>query len=458
MVRNKKEVIKHSAAIYIENNITLLQRRAWNVLLAYAYDELLTKEQHDIKVKDLMHVLEFDSKNEDYLKEALEALVTCKLKWNILGKDGEEWGVTTLLSEALIRRGVCLYGYGKTLRERLHNPRMYARISLSMQNKFTSKHAQALWEMCVDCLDEARNYGETRFIPLEKYRELMGLGGNLYPEFKDLGKYVIKAPVEEINRVTDFRVEAEYRREGRKVVAVKFKVRRVQLLLGQVSKQETLFPDLMDMPSAVRELKNAGLAADEAWRIWQQGFDYVEPDKRPAHIGDNPEAAFDKYVLEKVHLLRRHQAAGKIKNITGFLREAIKKNYSNPEFTAEEKRRAEREKTKAKLASERKQQRLEEQRTELKNARDKNIHQLCEQMVKESPAILEEAMEAFFKEKPEFKQFYLPGKTPVQNYRERAVFWMGIDPYLIKRDPERFQAVQDAYATNLAALEEEVAA
>src|SRR4030095_9730218 len=166
MLRNKREVIKHSAAIYIENNITLLQRRAWNVLLAYAYDDLLTKEEHAIKVRDLMRILEFDSKNEEYLKEALEALVTCKLKWNILGKDLMEWGVTTLLSEAIIRNGTCLYGYGKTLRERLHNPRMYARISLSMQNKFTSKHAQALWEMCVDCLDEARNHGESRFIAL----------------------------------------------------------------------------------------------------------------------------------------------------------------------------------------------------------------------------------------------------------------------------------------------------
>jgi len=33
----RQEVIKHSAAIQIENNITLLQRRAWNVLLYHAY-------------------------------------------------------------------------------------------------------------------------------------------------------------------------------------------------------------------------------------------------------------------------------------------------------------------------------------------------------------------------------------------------------------------------------------
>ena len=39
-MKDKTEVIKHSAAIQIQNNITLLQRRAWNVLLANAYDEL----------------------------------------------------------------------------------------------------------------------------------------------------------------------------------------------------------------------------------------------------------------------------------------------------------------------------------------------------------------------------------------------------------------------------------
>ena len=35
-----KEVIKASPAIQIESKITHLQRRAWNVLLANAYNEL----------------------------------------------------------------------------------------------------------------------------------------------------------------------------------------------------------------------------------------------------------------------------------------------------------------------------------------------------------------------------------------------------------------------------------
>ena len=88
-MKEKKEVIKHSAAIHIQNDITLVQRRAWNVLLANAYDDLPLKDVYRILVHDLALIMEFDSKNEAYLKEALEALVGCKVKWNLLEKDRE---------------------------------------------------------------------------------------------------------------------------------------------------------------------------------------------------------------------------------------------------------------------------------------------------------------------------------------------------------------------------------
>src|SRR5688572_1182853 len=153
-MRETKEVIKSSAAIHIQNNITLLQRRVWNVLLANAYDELPHEEEHRIRIQELMRIVEFDSKNEFYFKESLKALTTCPVEWNVLDKDGEEeWGVTTLLAQVVFRRGVCIYAYSPELRRRLYNPRMYARINLSMQNKFDSKHAQALWELCVDYFD-----------------------------------------------------------------------------------------------------------------------------------------------------------------------------------------------------------------------------------------------------------------------------------------------------------------
>src|SRR6267378_4379650 len=111
MARPKKkaenDVIKASAAIQISGKITLLQRRAWNVLLANAYDELPTKDRHTIHVVDLIRILEFNSDRDEYLKEALRALTSCAVEWDILDKDGEpDWGVAALLAGARITRGI----------------------------------------------------------------------------------------------------------------------------------------------------------------------------------------------------------------------------------------------------------------------------------------------------------------------------------------------------------------
>ena len=47
------EVIKASPAIQVQGKMTHLQRRAWNVLLANAYDELPNREIHRVSVAEL---------------------------------------------------------------------------------------------------------------------------------------------------------------------------------------------------------------------------------------------------------------------------------------------------------------------------------------------------------------------------------------------------------------------
>ena len=224
-MQDKKEVVKHSAAIEIRNAPSLLQRKAWNWLLCNAYDELPIKDFHSVKVKELAEVMEFKSKNEEYLKQALKGLVSCTVEWNLLNKDKKQvWGVSTLLASAEIENGVCTYSYSVHLRKRLHNPAIYARINLSIENKFESKHSLALYELCSDY----RKVGETPWIPIRDYRDLMGVSVDKYTEFKKFNKWVIKDPIKEIDKVSDLTVTSEYKRQGRggKVVAVKFIVDR----------------------------------------------------------------------------------------------------------------------------------------------------------------------------------------------------------------------------------------
>ena len=82
----RDEFIKASPAIQVQSKMTLLQRRAWNVLLANAYDDLPNTDIYRVSVAELAAKLGFNSKNETYLKEILEALVDCKVKWNVLDK------------------------------------------------------------------------------------------------------------------------------------------------------------------------------------------------------------------------------------------------------------------------------------------------------------------------------------------------------------------------------------
>jgi hypothetical protein len=441
---SKKDVVKHSAAIQISNNITLLQRRAWNVLLANAYEELPTREKHYIQVIELMRTLEFTSKNDAYLKEALEALVGCTVKWNVLDKDGlEVWGVAALLAEVEIERGICTYAYGPTFRERLHNPRMYARISLSLQNRFESKHAQALWELCADYLGSRREVGESPFIPIQQFKRLLGVE-NSYPQFMNFNQKVLKPALTEINRVSDFRVVAEYQRKGRKVEALKFKIRRVAILPEADHRQPTLFPDLEDMPEVVKRLKEAGMAESDAWEFWQKGWEFVSEKKRPAGGVDLLD-----YVREKIDLLRQRQQSGKVQNPSGFLMTALKQNFSHAEY--EQKRAAQQRADKVKHLRQ-----LLKERERLLEQQDNDVETLCNKVIA-LPGQADKALAAL-EMNPDFARWYDKDRSPLENYRKNRPVGALMAEWLEGQFAEQFEAVYQPYRDKLAAIDAQVAA
>ena len=457
----RQEVIKHSAAIQIENNITLLQRRTWNALLFHAYNELKTQEEHRISFQDLARLIGYESHDMEYLKEAAVAMLRCIVQYNVLDKDGslERWGATALLAQADIqKKGLFTYAYSPELRRRLHNPEMYARLDLDLQRQFDSKYGLALWELCADYLGSGREYGETPFIPLEAFRKLMGVTEAMYNSFKKLNQKVIGPAVAEINRVSDFHVMADYQRHGRKVVSLKFKMRRVALLPEQSNGQGELFSDLDDMPMVLKELKDAGISVQEAWDIWQRGFSFVVDETvQPTDPSEDTQAAFDQYIREKIHLLQRRQASGKVESITGFLIEAIRQNYANPEYEQEQRRQSVAQEQDAKRERERQEKELMQQKAATEKARDKALQNIYTQLAQESPEVLNQAVTALMKENYLFRQFYERDKSALENYRARPMLQMGFNPYLERHDPGRFETVKQSYVAQIAAIESEIA-
>ena len=316
------DVIKASPAIQVQSKMTLLQRRAWNVLLANAYNELPDKDIYRVSMAELAAKLGFGDGNQEYLKETLETLVDCKVEWNLLNKDKKQvWGIASLLASAEIENGICTYGFAPHLRLKLHNPRIYAKLNLRLQNQFTSRYALILWELCFDYFDADRDQGETPFIPLENFKALMGLEETDYPVYKVLNQSVIKPAIKEINDLTDYHVEVEQKRLVRRIAELKFRITKVK----QIPIQESLFPDIENLSPVALELVQAEIDRNMAMKIADQAWDFVTPEKLP-----EPGMYLDflTYIAEKIEISRH---AAEVKNRGGFLVEAIRENYQDPE-------------------------------------------------------------------------------------------------------------------------------
>ena len=213
-------VKKHVAAIHVSGKLTLLQRKLSNVLLLNAYDTLITSTRHQIDARTLCLMIGYNSNDMDTLKQSLRGLAETVAEWDMLDEKGQqEWGVSSLLSFARLKGGVCEYAYSPALAEKLHDPKVFALINLNIQRRFTSGHALALYENCYRFV----RTGSTGWWPIDLFRRLMGVDGSAYYEtFKHLNAKIIKPAVAEVNKTSNIVLTHEVRKAGRAVTDIRF--------------------------------------------------------------------------------------------------------------------------------------------------------------------------------------------------------------------------------------------
>lgn len=211
-------LIKNSAVVAISNKISLLQRKIFNFLIAFAYVDLNKQESFTTDMKYLKTIVGFDSKHMAYLKEALKELLSTVVEFNILWKDKDAWSATALLSSVEFHEWLCTYSFSPVMRKKLHQPNIYAKIKLSTMKLFSSKYSLCLYEIFIDY----HNIGQTPIIPLQDFRTLMGIEDHKYTEFKRLSTRVIKPALKELSSIAWYKIEVKYHKLNRKVIALKF--------------------------------------------------------------------------------------------------------------------------------------------------------------------------------------------------------------------------------------------
>src|SRR5499433_3041579 len=148
------------------------------------------------------------------------------------------------------------------------------------------------------------------------------------------------------------------------------------------------------------------MSSQDAWEIWQQSFSYLDKKVRPDDSAADADESFVQYIREKIHLLKRRQASGKVENSTGFLLQAIRQNYANPEFAQEQKREASAATQQAKRERLKQVKILEQQKVELEKACDRELNQLRDHVAAESPDILDRAVAELLTENRGFLFLY----------------------------------------------------
>lgn len=317
-IAEPSELKKHVAAIHINNKLSLLQHKIANILLLLAYDDLLTKEEHTVKIGQLAKLAGFDSNDHDLLKQSLVVLAETSLQWDILSESGKkgEWGVSSMLAQAVIDKGKCRYAYSPELRRKLYKPEIYARINLAVQQTFTSGYALKLYENCV----RYREVHSTGWWSIKTFKSLLGIEENEYRNFKDLNKCIIKPSIAQINDNSDITVNIEYKRENRKIVKLRFHVSNNPQLLLKLSIRKQLLSRVNQMESEEIEVVKTEFSEIALARLQQFGLSESEAQTALTQYEES-------YVLENLEIIEHAYLAGKVENLPAFTKAALKKDY-----------------------------------------------------------------------------------------------------------------------------------
>jgi len=313
---SRRELKKHAATIHCSNTLTLLQRKITNALLYHAYQELLTKEEHEITVKQLCRLISYHGNNHAAIREAFRGLISTVIEWNIINDvtGAENWTASSILASVSLEGPLCFYAYSPRMKQLLHSPSMFGKIDLVIQSKFRSSYGLALYENCI----RYRGLPHTKWFDMDLFKKLMGVPSGMYEVFRDFKRRVLDKAVEEVNTYSDLVIEPEYIKEGRKVIRVRFtlKERAKKSRLGQQER-------MILLEGSVESITQAKL-------IQTFHFTALQAEQLMRDYDDNDIQA--KMTLVESSKPFKEQ---KIQNLSAYLCSALRYNYQLPQMKAE---------------------------------------------------------------------------------------------------------------------------
>lgn len=220
-----------------KQRITHLVRRLYSVMLLFSQQQG-EREEYSAVLNDMLEAANSSGSNRSQVKAILRDIRAIGVDWNVREGDREVWKNVGLIEEPGLIDGkgmqtVVTWKLPKIIRSRLLDPRgFFTRISLEMMTRLRSGASIALYEICCQYVSNDHGKGEgglTRRASIAEWMPRLTGSRKADYEYKFLKRDVLLTAIDEINEITDLRVELVEHKVGRRVEELQFRVFRKEL-------------------------------------------------------------------------------------------------------------------------------------------------------------------------------------------------------------------------------------
>jgi len=269
------------------------------------------------KVSDLADLLELES-HEAYnlIEETVKRLNTRELK--IIKEDGDLLITTWVASaEYFNNQGVIEIELSQKLAPYLLNiKKHFTQYRLKNVLHFKSSYSFRIYEFLKQWPYEQIGYRE---LTMNELKEMLELGSNQYEKYSAFKRYILLKAQEEINKNSDISITFKEIKEGRKIIKITFFIQskeQEKLILPQIA-ESTNNNDNKNL-EVIDTLTKAGFTEKQTLEIIMK-VPYFQ-------------------ILKNIEYTNKINQKGKIKNFTGYLYDAIIKDYAASTQDIEQKK------------------------------------------------------------------------------------------------------------------------
>lgn len=251
------------------SKITVLARKAYNVLLYIAQEQGIEQEVFRAPLQSILRGVDFNSNAREIVKQHLRAMVSTTVEWQspTVG-EGEAWNVAGLLAHAKVYKqsgeNWVEWSFAPNIKHELLEPQRFARLRLDVISQLRRHSGVVLYEICA----RYRDVGLTARQPWPWWRPVLtgspDTEDSVKQEYRFFKRDVLKLAIAEINAVTDLDVELIEHKAGRFISDIQFKVVK--------KRQDSLAlrhpPVPVDMSQVVRATA-AGIRSEDAESLIQ---------------------------------------------------------------------------------------------------------------------------------------------------------------------------------------------